>query len=148
MASRIMMFLPDSTSVQTPEVPKLLSNVIFGAFEVTAPAVHGGGGGGMPPQSLIQPGVDVSGVDVSGVDELGVDELGVDVSGVDVLGVDVGQLTATESLPFLMSNENVKICPEVVTAPIAKLNLKSSSSGSGSRMVFPGQFPPMFLLQL
>jgi hypothetical protein len=138
MASRIMMFLPDSTSVQTPEVPKLLSNVIFGAFEVTAPAVHGGGGGGMPPQSLIQPGVDVSGVDVSGVDELGV----------DVLGVDVGQLTATESLPFLMSNENVKICPEVVTAPIAKLNLKSSSSGSGSRMVFPGQFPPMFLLQL
>jgi hypothetical protein len=138
MASRIMMFLPDSTSVQTPEVPKLLSNVIFGAFEVTAPAVHGGGGGGMPPQSLIQPGVDVSGVDVSGVDELGVDEL----------GVDVGQLTATESLPFLMSNENVKICPEVVTAPIAKLNLKSSSSGSGSRMVFPGQFPPMFLLQL
>jgi hypothetical protein len=133
-----MMFLPDSTSVQTPEVPKLLSNVIFGAFEVTAPAVHGGGGGGMPPQSLIQPGVDVSGVDVSGVDELGV----------DVLGVDVGQLTATESLPFLMSNENVKICPEVVTAPIAKLNLKSSSSGSGSRMVFPGQFPPMFLLQL
>jgi hypothetical protein len=148
MASRIMMFLPDSTSVQTPEVPKLLSNVIFGAFEVTAPAVHGGGGGGMPPQSLIQPGVDVSGVDVSGVDELGVDELGVDVLGVDVLGVDVGQLTATESLPFLMSNENVKICPEVVTAPIAKLNLKSSSSGSGSRMVFPGQFPPMFLLQL
>jgi hypothetical protein len=143
-----MMFLPDSTSVQTPEVPKLLSNVIFGAFEVTAPAVHGGGGGGMPPQSLIQPGVDVSGVDVSGVDELGVDELGVDVLGVDVLGVDVGQLTATESLPFLMSNENVKICPEVVTAPIAKLNLKSSSSGSGSRMVFPGQFPPMFLLQL
>ena len=142
------MFLPDSTSVQTPEVPKLLSNVIFGAFEVTAPAVHGGGGGGMPPQSLIQPGVDVSGVDVSGVDELGVDELGVDVLGVDVLGVDVGQLTATESLPFLMSNENVKICPEVVTAPIAKLNLKSSSSGSGSRMVFPGQFPPMFLLQL
>jgi hypothetical protein len=148
MASRIMMFLPDSTSVQTPEVPKLLSNVIFGAFEVTAPAVHGGGGGGMPPQSLIQPGVDVSGVDVSGVDELGVDVLGVDVLGVDVLGVDVGQLTATESLPFLMSNENVKICPEVVTAPIAKLNLKSSSSGSGSRMVFPGQFPPMFLLQL
>jgi hypothetical protein len=143
-----MMSLPDSTSVQTPEVPKLLSNVIFGAFEVTAPAVHGGGGGGMPPQSLIQPGVDVSGVDVSGVDELGVDELGVDVLGVDVLGVDVGQLTATESLPFLMSNENVKICPEVVTAPIAKLNLKSSSSGSGSRMVFPGQFPPMFLLQL
>jgi hypothetical protein len=110
--------------------------VIFGAFEVTAPAVHDGGG--MPPQLLIQPGVDVSGVDVSGVD----------VSGVDVLGVDVGQLTATESLPFLMSNENVKICPEVVTAPIAKLNLKSSSSGSGSRMVFPGQFPPMFLLQL
>jgi hypothetical protein len=105
-------------------------------------------GGGMPPQLLIQPGVDVSGVDVSGVDELGVDELGVDVLGVDVLGVDVGQLTATESLPFLMSNENVKICPEVVTAPIAKLNLKSSSSGSGSRMVFPGQFPPMFLLQL
>jgi hypothetical protein len=148
MASRIMMFLPDSTSVQTPEVPKLLSNVIFGAFEVTAPAVHGGGGGGMPPQSLIQPGVDVSGVDVSGVDELGVDVSGVDELGVDVLGVDVGQLTATESLPFLMSNENVKICPEVVTAPIAKLNLKSSSSGSGSRMVFPGQFPPMFLLQL
>jgi hypothetical protein len=131
-----MMSLPDSTSVQTPEVPKLLSNVIFGAFEVTAPAVHDGGG--MPPQLLIQPGVDVSGVDVSGVDVLGV----------DVLGVDVGQLTATESLPFLMSNENVKICPEVVTAPIAKLNLKSSSSGSGSRMVFPGQFPPMFLLQL
>jgi hypothetical protein len=117
--------------------------VIFGAFEVTAPAVHGGGGGGMPPQLLIQPGVDVSGVDVSGVDVSGVDVLGV-----DVLGVDVGQLTATESLPFLMSNENVKICPEVVTAPIAKLNLKSSSSGSGSRMVFPGQFPPMFLLQL
>jgi hypothetical protein len=143
-----MMSLPDSTSVQTPEVPKLLSNVIFGAFEVTAPAVHGGGGGGMPPQSLIQPGVDVSGVDVSGVDELGVDVSGVDELGVDVLGVDVGQLTATESLPFLMSNENVKICPEVVTAPIAKLNLKSSSSGSGSRMVFPGQFPPMFLLQL
>jgi hypothetical protein len=143
-----MMFLPDSTSVQTPEVPKLLSNVIFGAFEVTAPAVHGGGGGGMPPQSLIQPGVDVSGVDVSGVDVSGVDVSGVDVLGVDVLGVDVGQLTATESLPFLMSNENVKICPEVVTAPIAKLNLKSSSSGSGSRMVFPGQFPPMFLLQL
>jgi hypothetical protein len=141
MASRIMMFLPDSTSVQTPEVPKLLSNVIFGAFEVTAPAVHDGGG--MPPQLLIQPGVDVSGVDVSGVDVSGVDVLGV-----DVLGVDVGQLTATESLPFLMSNENVKICPEVVTAPIAKLNLKSSSSGSGSRMVFPGQFPPMFLLQL
>jgi hypothetical protein len=112
--------------------------MIFGAFEVTAPAVHGGGGGGMPPQLLMQPGVDVSGVDVSGVDELGV----------DVLGVDVGQLTATESLPFLMSNENVKICPEVVTAPIAELNLKSSSSGSGSRMVFPGQFPPMFLLQL
>jgi hypothetical protein len=148
MASRIMMFLPDSTSVQTPEVPKLLSNVIFGAFEVTAPAVHGGGGGGMPPQSLIQPGVDVSGVDVSGVDVSGVDVSGVDELGVDVLGVDVGQLTATESLPFLMSNENVKICPEVVTAPIAKLNLKSSSSGSGSRMVFPGQFPPMFLLQL
>jgi hypothetical protein len=141
-----MMSLPDSTSVQTPEVPKLLSNVIFGAFEVTAPAVHGGGG--MPPQLLIQPGVDVSGVDVSGVDVSGVDVSGVDVLGVDVLGVDVGQLTATESLPFLMSNENVKICPEVVTAPIAKLNLKSSSSGSGSRMVFPGQFPPMFLLQL
>ena len=100
-------------------------------------------GGGKSPQLLMQPGVDVSGVDVSGVDVSGVD-----VFGVDELGVDVGQLTATESLPFLMSNENVKICPEVVTAPIAELNLKSSSSGSGSRMVFPGQLPPMFLLQL
>ena len=105
-------------------------------------------GGGKPPQLLMHPGVDVFGVDELGVDELGVDELGVDVSGVDVLGVDVGQLTATESLPFLMSNENVKICPEVVTAPMAELNLKSSSSGSGSGMVFPGQLPPMFLLQL
>ena len=110
-------------------------------------------GGGKPPQSLMQPGVEVSGVDEPGVDEPGVDVSGADVSGadvpgVDVLGVDVGQLMATESLPFLMSNENVKICPEVVTAPIAELNLKSSSSGSGSRMVFPGQLPPIFLLQL
>jgi len=100
MASWIMMFLPDSTSVQTPEVPKLLSNMIFGAFEVTAPAVHGGGGGGMPPQLLIQPvsglGVVVSGVVVSGV-----------VSGAVVSGaVSAGQLMATETPPFLMSTEN------------------------------------------
>ena len=105
-------------------------------------------GGGKPPQSLMQPGVEVSGVEVSGVDEPGVDVSGVDVPGVDVSGVDVGQLMATESLPFLMSNANVKICPEVVTAPMAELNLKSRFSGSGSKMVFPGQLPPMFLLQL
>jgi len=101
MASWNMMSLPDSTSVQTPEVPKLLSNVIFGAFEVTAPVVHDGGGGGMmPPQLLIQPvpglGVVVSGAVVSGV-----------VAGAVVSGaVSAGQLMATETPPFLMSTEN------------------------------------------
>jgi hypothetical protein len=105
MASWIMMFLPDSTSVQTPEVPKLLSNVIFGAFEVTAPAVHDGGGGGMPPQLLIQPlpglGVVVSGAVVSGAVVSGV------VAGAVVSGaVSAGQLMATETPPFLISTEN------------------------------------------
>ena len=90
------MFLSDSTSVQTPEVPKLLSNVIFGAFEVTAPAVHDGCGGGMPPQLLIQP-----------VPGLGVVVSGAVVAGAVVSGaVSAGQLMATETPPFLMSTEN------------------------------------------
>jgi hypothetical protein len=107
MASRIMMFLPDSTSVQTPEVPKLLSNVIFGAFEVTAPAVHGGGGGGMPPQSLIQPVPGLVVVVSGAVVVSGVVVSGVVVSGAVVSGaVSAGQLMATETPPFLMSTEN------------------------------------------
>ena len=46
MESKIMMLLPDSTGVQTPEVPKLLSNVTPEAFEEGAPVVHDGGMGG------------------------------------------------------------------------------------------------------
>ena len=46
MDSWIMMFLPDSVGVQTPAVPKLLSNVTPEAFEEAAPCVHAGG---MPP---------------------------------------------------------------------------------------------------
>jgi hypothetical protein len=81
--------------------------MIFGAFEVTAPAVHDGVGGGMPPQLLIQPGVDVSGVDVSGVDVSGVVVVSGVVAGAVVSGaVSAGQLMATETPPFLMSTEN------------------------------------------
>ena len=101
-----MMLLPDSVGVQTPAVPKLLSNVTPEAFEEAAPCVHAGG---MPPPPPPPPP--------------------------GLLG---GQVMATESLPFLMSNENVYVSPAMGLGPDALEIFNLSFSGSGSLMVFPG----------
>ena len=103
-----MMLLPDSTGVQTPEVPKLLSNVTPEAFEEAAPCVHAGGMPPPPPPPPPPPGL---------------------------LG---GQLMATESLPFLMSIENVYVFPAITLGPDAPPIFNSRRIGSGSLMVFPG----------
>ena len=98
-----MMTLPDSVGVQTPAVPKLLSNVTPEAFEEAAPCVHAGGMPPPPPPGLLG-----------------------------------GQLMATESLPFLMSNENVYVFPALTLGPDAPPIFNSRRIGSGSLMVFPG----------
>ena len=52
MDSWIVMILPDSVGVQTPAVPKLLSNVTPEAFEEAAPCVHDGGMTTPPPPGM------------------------------------------------------------------------------------------------
>ena len=110
-----MMVLPDSVGVQTPAVPKLLSNVTPEAFEEAAPCVHAGGGGGMPPPPPPPPPPGLLG----------------------------GQLMATESLPFLMSIENEYVVPTVGLGTAALEMLSWRLVGSGSLILSPGEVPSM-----